>query len=262
MSNTIHQESQRCVNCAQPVSTPFCPNCGQQHPPKKLRFYSLLSDFQARIYGFDNMFLRTVKDLTKKPGKVAKDFINGNRVKYFGPVGYFFFLLSVYLLMASLLSVDLFEFTEASSAFRDPNVRADHFQHDMVVWMNDNMRLLSLVVLLSMVFFTWIFFRRSGYNFVETTVLIFFVQGHVIWLSIFSLIIYKFFGYALDAFFILFIGAIYILFGFIDLYSYLPRAKVAFKGFLVLFCSYAVFFVLLVAGIVLYIWTHPEVVRK
>jgi hypothetical protein len=214
------------------------------------------------MYGFDGMFLRTVKDLTIRPGKVAGDFINGNRVKYFGPVGYFFFMVSIYLLIASILGVDLYAFTEASNAFNSPEANERDLQHSIVVLMNDNMRLISLAVVISMIFFTWLFFRKSGYNFIETTVLIFLVQGHAVWLSIFSVVSYKVFDYAWDGFLILFVSNVYILFGFIDLYSFLPRLRVVVKGLLVLMCSYAVFFALVVVGILLYLSFHPEIVEK
>ena len=76
-----------CINCGSPVATPFCANCGQASPPKKLSVLTLYTDFQSRIYGFDGMFPRTLRDLTIRPGHVAETYINGNRVKYVAPVG-------------------------------------------------------------------------------------------------------------------------------------------------------------------------------
>jgi len=56
-------------------------------------------DFQARIYGLDGMFPRTLRDVTLRPGQASRTFIQGNRVKYYGPVGYFFLMITVLLLL-------------------------------------------------------------------------------------------------------------------------------------------------------------------
>jgi hypothetical protein len=105
-----------CVNCRAAVSTPHCGECGQPNPPKKLNFTVFLKEFQTRIYGFDGMFLRSVRDLTVIPGEVASQFIQGNRVRYMGPVGYFFLVLTLSLLTMQLFEVDLYALSTTNSA--------------------------------------------------------------------------------------------------------------------------------------------------
>src|SRR6187397_2984313 len=105
----MNTTSGNCLNCRQPVTSRYCGSCGQSNPPKRLNLKTLWFDFQSRVYGFDGMFPRTLKDLTLRPGAVTRSYISGNRVLYYGPVGYFFIMITVYLLLASLIDVDLSE---------------------------------------------------------------------------------------------------------------------------------------------------------
>jgi hypothetical protein len=82
--------STACVNCGVAVTSKFCAECGQPNPPKKLGLRTMWYDFQSRIIGFDGMFPRTIKDLTLRPGKASKNYVYGNRMMYYGPVGSFF----------------------------------------------------------------------------------------------------------------------------------------------------------------------------
>lgn len=96
-----------CTNCGQEAIEKFCPNCGQRTNVKRITFREGWFDFWSRVYGFDGMFPRTLRDLTIRPGKAARDYINGNRVKYYGPVGYFFLMITLFLVLAGMLDIDV-----------------------------------------------------------------------------------------------------------------------------------------------------------
>jgi hypothetical protein len=256
--------SEKCLNCDQPVTSLYCGACGQINPAKRLNLKTLWFDFQSRVYGFDGMFPRTLKDLTVRPGAVAHSYINGNRVSYYGPVGYFFIMITVYLLLASLLGVDLSEFTMATSKLEgmqqgkgqmDMNASINH-------WVVDNMRLLSFIFALWLVLFTWLFFRKSGYNIIESSVLIFFISGHNMWLNIVAMILYKVSGYAIHSFLILFFTFAYTLFGLVDLYRYQSKIKILLKGILLLVVSY-ISLMLVVGGVaIVYFLMNPDLLEK
>jgi hypothetical protein len=71
------------------------------------------------------MFPRILQDLT--PGAVALSYIKGNRVRYVGPVGYFFLVLTMFLLVMELLNVDFYTLSKAS-AFNFDSEKQQTFQ--------------------------------------------------------------------------------------------------------------------------------------
>jgi len=256
--------TEHCLNCNQPVTSPYCGHCGQNNPPKKLNLKTLWFDFQSRVYGFDGMFPRTLRDLTLRPGSVARSYIGGNRVLYYGPVGYFFIIITVYVLLASLLNVDLSEFTIASSNLKTLQQGEGQleFSTRMNHWIVENMRLVMFVFALWSVFFTWLFFRKSKYNIVESSVLIFFISGHVVWLTIMSMIVYKVTGYAIQSFWILLFTFGYNIFAYVDLYRYQSRFNVFLKSILLILVSYLSLFLVIVLMTVVYMMLNPELLEK
>ncbi len=238
-----------CINCQAEVNTNYCAACGQKNPVKKLNAINMWNDFVSRVYGFDGMFPRTLLDLTLRPGAAARAYINGNRVKYYGPVGYLFIMLTVNLLLASLLSVDMAEFTMASSSMDMQGVGEAERNLTLQInhWVVDNMRLISFLISLWSVVFIWFFFRKSTYNLIESSVIIFYVNGHMIWINIISLIIYVISGYALSALLTLTIGLAYSVYGLVNFYTHMSKMAIFFRAVLAMVISY--FFMFLLAGI-------------
>src|SRR5688572_4844803 len=99
----------QCINCSTESDGKYCPTCGQRMTVKRISFREGFYDFGARIYGFDSQFPRTLRDLTIRPGVAAKRFIEGNRAMYYGPVGYYFLMITVMFLVASILGIDFTE---------------------------------------------------------------------------------------------------------------------------------------------------------
>ncbi len=186
-----------CINCNEEVNAPFCGHCAQPNPPKRLNFGNMWLDFQSRIYGFDGMFPRTLRDLTIRPGIAAKEHIQGNRVKHYGPVGYFFLMITVFVLMMSVLEIDFKDFSQASSeAVVDmPKDNVTNLAQQRILdFATNNTRLIPFLSIPFIVVMAWLFFKRSGYNFLEHAVIPFYVLGHMYWLAILNLFIFKFFG--------------------------------------------------------------------
>src|SRR5882762_8751747 len=102
-----------CINCATEAEGKFCPQCGQRLDVKRLTFKEGWHDFWARIYGLDGMFPRTFRDLTLRPGYASKEFIRGNRAKYYGPVGYFFLMITLFLLLLSMIGLDFVDYMKS-----------------------------------------------------------------------------------------------------------------------------------------------------
>ncbi|NBP70053.1 MAG: DUF3667 domain-containing protein [Cytophagia bacterium] len=253
-----------CINCNQEVSTAYCPACGQRNPVNKINVANVWSDFVSRTYGFDGMFPRTLKDLTIRPGQVAREYIIGNRVKYYGPVGYFFLMLTLYLLLASLLEIDLVTFMMQTNPtnLETQGGGVQEIVREITQWTIDNMRSVSFFITLFTVFFTWLFFKKSKYNFIETGALVFFVTGHFMWVSIVLIVIYKISGFTLDSSYLFFFSIMFMIYAFADFYSHLSKWKIVIKGIIVHILSYVTLTIFIVVVFIYQVSHDKELYEK
>ncbi len=253
-----------CINCNEEVSTPFCGHCSQPNPPKKLKLGSMWYDFQSRIYGFDGMFPRTLIDLTIRPGIAAREYIRGNRIKHYGPVGYFFLMITLFLLIMSIIGIDFSEFSRASSEALMDTPKENgvlELQRRIAAFVGENIRTFSFVVVAPIILMTWLFFRKSGYNILEHAVISFYVFGHAYWLTILNLFLFKFNGTSARMTFQFIITVLFFAYACSDFYTHNSRMKAFFKGLAVYFLGYFIFAVFIVGLGMLYVLSDPEIME-
>lgn len=93
-----------CLNCKQPLDSRdhFCSNCGQVNDLKPLSIKQYLKEFFAGFFAFDTRTLNTIVPLLFKPGKVAKDYVEGHRMKYVNPFQFYFHTSIVFFLVMGI----------------------------------------------------------------------------------------------------------------------------------------------------------------
>ncbi|MFQ3212982.1 MAG: hypothetical protein ACI9XJ_001428 [Marivirga sp.] len=185
-----------CLNCEQPTQGLFCHHCGQKQGINRLTWGNVFAELQNRLFGFDNNFLRTVKDLTIRPQKVVQSSIDGIRVRYIGAVGYYFLMVTIYIIAMSAFSIDMTDFTNEINQSINPNATLDELAvaQESSTFIADNFRIVSFLIMPFIILGTWIFFKNKGFNFLETAVLTFYGQAHPIWLAIILLVVNKYTG--------------------------------------------------------------------
>jgi len=96
--------SPACLNCGTDLKGPFCYYCGQ--PDKNLmRFFpALLRELLADTFDFDSRFLRTIKPLLFKPGKLTRDYLDGRRFRYVPPLRLYVFSSIAFFFLAAILT--------------------------------------------------------------------------------------------------------------------------------------------------------------
>ena len=93
--------SANCLNCGTGLQGPFCHYCGQ--PDKNLvRFFpALIREMLEDFMDFDSRFMRTIKPLVFKPGRLTRDYLDGRRFRYVPPMRlYIFSSLALFFLFA------------------------------------------------------------------------------------------------------------------------------------------------------------------
>ncbi len=72
-----------------------------------MRFFpALLRDLMEDLLDLDSRFMRTLKPLLFKPGKLTRDYMNGRRFRYAPPMRVYIFSSIVFFLLAAFLSSD------------------------------------------------------------------------------------------------------------------------------------------------------------
>jgi hypothetical protein len=260
-----------CPNCGLEQDSNFCGNCGQRMNVKRITFKEAFFDFWSRIYGFDSIFPRTLRDLTLRPGQVAARYIQRNRALYYGPVGYFFLMVTVFLLALSIFNIDIKDFlTQNQQAIgfdaARPGSTQDKMNRQILDVVGSNMRLIAfLIIPFNGLAARYLFFRKSGLNFLEHTVLPFYLIGHVYWLSILSVLLYLVTGSFMINNIISVVTLFYFGFGYLTLIDNQAKWKRFLKGVGVYIVGQLLFVtimvILIVIGLLIAYQINPEAVK-
>jgi len=235
-----------CINCGAEDEGRFCSHCAQPLKVKRITFKEGWHDFWARIYGFDGMFPRTFKDLTIRPGFASREFIRGNRARYYGPVGYYFLMITLFLLLLSMIGMNFVEYMET-----------------MQKWVADNLKLIAFFIVPFLAITSrYIFFRKQGLNFMEHTVPVFYMLGHWYWFQMLEATVLHYTGFHIGAMWQMLLVALYCGVGYISFVPDQPKWKVFLKGVGTYLTGYMLMFIataiIATIGIVILVLIDPS----
>jgi Protein of unknown function (DUF3667) len=239
-----------CINCGSEESGKYCSNCSQKLEVKRLTFKEGWYDFWARVYGFDGMFPRTFRDLTFRPGFASLEFIRGNRARYYGPVGYFFLMITCYLLLMSLLDIDLATYMKdmQSGMMEQKETKMSGQTRNFIA---DNWKLIAFIYIPFQAFASrYVFFRKQNLNFIEHSVLPLYVLGHWYWAQMVEVVIYKITGSHINVVVQLALVGLYMGFSYTSFVKNQSKVKAFIKGVGVYVIGYMlVFLVAILVGV-------------
>lgn len=117
--------SAACLNCGTALKGPFCYYCGQ--PDRNfLRFFPvLLRDLMEDLLDLDSRFMRTVKPLLFKPGRLTRDYMEGRRFRYAPPIRVYIFSSLLFFLLAAFFSGDFISIGSSGPSNGIIRVQAD-----------------------------------------------------------------------------------------------------------------------------------------
>lgn|GEM_PF-946055 len=78
----------QCPNCQTSFQPDwrYCPGCGQENRAVIASFSTLVTDFLGDFFTFDSRFFRTIFPFFFRPGLLTRDYLEGHRVRYVGPI--------------------------------------------------------------------------------------------------------------------------------------------------------------------------------
>ena len=100
-----------CLNCGTALQGPFCHYCGQ--PDKNLlRFFpALLREMLEDFVDFDSRFMRTLKPLLFRPGRLTRDYLDGRRFRYVPPLRLYIFSSLLLFFLVAVFAVEAIQFS-------------------------------------------------------------------------------------------------------------------------------------------------------
>lgn len=146
-----------CKYCKTTGSGNFCSNCGQKFKTDRLTLYSILHEAFHFFTHLDHGFPYTLKKLFTSPGQMQKEYIDGHRHKYQKPFSMFFLCATIAALAIYWVNMLLI------SHFNAGNTKEAMFFNKY--WVILQVLMLPLYTLV-----TYLFFKRSGYNYGEIMV--------------------------------------------------------------------------------------------
>ncbi|WP_206483783.1 DUF3667 domain-containing protein [Thalassotalea sp. G2M2-11] len=88
----------QCENCNQPLSGPYCAQCGQAEQSSIRYFWLVILHLLDDIFSFDSRASRTLLPLIFKPGFLTLQYFAGKRVYYVPPLRLYLFISIVFFL--------------------------------------------------------------------------------------------------------------------------------------------------------------------
>ena len=251
-----------CPNCSSESIGNYCSDCGQSLSSSRITWKYFFSEVQQRIFGFDNKFMRTVKDLTIRPEKVIRAVLDGIQVRYFGPLGYYFLLITIYVLLISMLDIDMAKLSESMNYSPTDNTASQ--AELQAAWGNTFFEYFRIFSLLMMPFFilgNFLVFKNKKLNFLENGVIVFYAMGHPMVLSIILLITYKLFDFTFGFLLVMVISYLYYCWVCARFYTG-NKVWNFIKGIFAMLLSFVFLMVFAIAGTIIYLILNPELAKQ
>lgn len=164
-----------CTNCGASCAGEFCAGCGQRAVLDRLTVRGIVKQVAHDVLNLDRGLLFTGLELTRRPGDAIRDYVQGKRVRYTGPVKYFIVTLAVTTFATTQLGV----MNEAGAGMVErmgdaAPVTAERASRFMSQWM-------TLFMALGVPFTAAVtarLFRRARMTYAEHLVLNLYTYGH------------------------------------------------------------------------------------
>lgn len=192
---SVHEETltatTTCKNCETTFEGKFCSNCAQKANTHRFTIAHFAHEAFHAITHTDKGILFLIKKLFRWPGVVAREFVEGKRKKYFSPMT--FLLITMAIQIYAVKKTDFFGVfvDETKKVFQNIAI-ANPSQEGEKASMQaldeakgvsaktmENSKAVTFIFLPVAAFLTWLFFRKSGFNYTENLVMAIFVQGQL-----------------------------------------------------------------------------------
>ncbi|KAA9327077.1 DUF3667 domain-containing protein [Hymenobacter busanensis] len=173
----VHSAPHACLNCGHPLSSRFCPDCGQPANTHRITTAHLLHDIPHSVWHVDRGLPYTIREMLLRPGRTVRRYLAGERVDFFRPFALVLLLAGIlsFLILASHIQL-VDELTPSTDPHRAKMVEANRFVFKYFAWF-------TVAMVPGYALFSWALLRRLRYNFAEHVVANALVMGAIIFIQ-------------------------------------------------------------------------------
>lgn len=97
------QESPNCCNCGALLAGDFCHVCGQSAQSLRRPFWALLGESLETLFSIDGRLARTVPPLLLLPGRMTRNYLDGQRARFIPPFRLYVFASLIFFVVLPLV---------------------------------------------------------------------------------------------------------------------------------------------------------------
>lgn len=175
-----------CKNCSTEFEGKHCPQCGQRAKVKRITNQSVMEEIKERVLHINQGFFFTFLELVRRPGQAIREYIEGKRIVHFKPVKFLIWTTALNFLVFHMLSLDrdiMNALAEQQGTVQSEGAKA--FQAKFTQYVFDHPAIIIFLLIPNIALFSWLYFRKYGYNYAEHFVLNAYLMGEV---SLFGLV--------------------------------------------------------------------------
>jgi hypothetical protein len=160
------------VSCGAALGGPYCAACGQRSREGRITARHVAAQVAGELSPVDRGIVFTFLGVLRRPGVVARDYVEGRTVRYVGPVKYFLLLVGA----AQILALRVSFLREMAEGFvhgwhRDDGGGGGSEQTQLLAFVSKYFVSLAAAMVPPFALATRLLFRRARLNYAEHVVL-------------------------------------------------------------------------------------------
>lgn len=168
-----------CKNCDCEFEGKFCPQCGQKAKTKRITTKQVLNEARQRIFHYEQGFWYTARQLLTRPGHAIREYLEGKRVRHIKPIKFMFWAAAISFLVFHLIGLDKDMMQKIATQQGADNPIGQQLSQKIFQVFTDHPAIMMFCMIPMIAFWSWVLFRRKGYNFAEHFVLNTFLMGEL-----------------------------------------------------------------------------------
>jgi hypothetical protein len=114
------RKEKNCLNCGYTVEERFCSRCGQENLVIHDSAIHMVVHYFQDLFHYDGRFWHTMRNLVRKPGQVALEYLEGKRRQNIEPIKLYVFASSVFFLLLFFVvgAIHIVSGTDADDLYR------------------------------------------------------------------------------------------------------------------------------------------------
>lgn len=179
--------STHCINCGGILEERFtyCPFCSQKVKLHRLSLHDVTHEGIHYFTHADKSIFKLLQQLVSRTGAVAKDYVRGQRKKYFPPLNFFLLVATLLVLVFSIVSpsskpanLNHREVNSIEGTTSRERVNAiGNRQNNAIRFMNKYSNIVAMIAVPLICVFYRLFYIRGPYNYTEHLVACMYMVG-------------------------------------------------------------------------------------